>query len=223
MTDGTEPQETPGVVPGSEEGQSEEVTQVAPTPEVVDDTATKLQEAEKRNKDLEFRLTQQGRVNADLRRGTQPTQVVEEDIPAETYFSDPVGVTKKVVTNVLAEYESRQEQRRQAEEFLQLGAEARGSTPHRLLALHRQLQQASQDNPDEYLDILSAIDKAQDTAAEIQKASKTAVETATRNARAVTTEGGSTQVSPPAKSESEMSVAELREHLVKKHGELPYE
>lgn len=223
MTEETEPQKAPGTEPGPVEGPSEEVAQVVPTPEVVDDTAEKLQEAEKRNKDLEFRLTQRGRELAESRRVTQPAQAVEEDIPADTFFSDPVGVTKKVVTNVLAEYESRQEQRRQAEEYLQLGAEERGSTPQRLLALHRQLQQASQDNPDEYLDILSAIDKAQDTAAEIQKASKTAVETATRNARAVTTEGASTQTSPPAKSDEEMTVAELRAHLVKKHGELPYE
>jgi len=221
MTEEPEPQEAPEEALGLDDGQSVEPTQVSQTPEIVDERAHRVDELERQNKDLQYKLTQRGRELAEQRRTAQAHPTPDEDIPAETFFTDPASATRKVVSNVLAEYENRQEQRRQAEEYLQSGAEIRGSTPGRLLTLHRQLQQASQDNPDEYLDILASIDKAQNTAVEIQKATRTAVNTAARNARAVTSEGGGTQVSPPSKSEDEMTPKELREHLVKKYGEEP--
>jgi len=218
MTEETEPQATPEEVLGTEEGPSEEVSQVAPTPEVAAISQEQLQELERKNKDLEHRLTQRGRELADQRRANEPTRT-EEAIPADAYFQDPVGVTEKVVTKALAAFESRQEDRRNAEAYLASGAESRGSTSERLMDLHRRVQ-AAQDNPDEYLDILASLDQAQNTATEIKDATTAAVNTAQRNARAVTTEGGGTQVAPPAKTDDQMSVDELRAHIVKTQGEI---
>ena len=224
MIEETEPQEAPGATPGLEEGQSEEVAQVAPTPEVVDNTAEKLQEAEKRNKDLEFRLTQQGRENAELRRVQSPAQTTEEDIPADAYFSDPVAVTTRIVSKALAESESRQERRRQDGEMRRIVAEQHGIPLDKYDTYYRQLEAAAASgDPWEVHRTVARMYQAENTEEAISQAAKSAVDTATRNARAVTTEGASTQTSPPAKPDSELSIDELRAKLVKQHGELPYE
>jgi hypothetical protein len=213
------PQETPDNVVGSEDGQSQ-VTEVTPaTPAVDDSAAQRLRELEDKNRDLQLRLTQKGRELAEQRRSqTPPTQ--EEAILPDAFFTDPVNVTAKVVSRALADYEGRQEQKRQAERYLQEYAEEKGIPVRQLQALAERLQSA-QSNPEEYLDVLASIHQAQNTSAEIQRATKSAVDSAARNARAVTTEGGATQVTPPNKPVSEMTVEEHRAYLAKQHGIAP--
>jgi len=207
-----DPQETPDAEVGKETGQSPEsvVTTPAVEPAAVNEVAQKLAELEKQNRELQRRLTQQGRELAEQRR----TSSVPKETP--NFFENPEAVLEAKLTA----FEQRLEQRRQAEQLLRDFAEERGIPVRKLQQLNDEFQGATAD-PREYLEVLARLHAAGQTAEAIHVAQKATVETVQKNARAVTSETTSAQVSPPGKPIEEMTLEEYRAYLVKKHGEEP--
>jgi len=211
-----------------EEGQVDETGQGenAVPPETPQDDGQALKERmeklERSYQEAQRVIGRQGRELGELRKQRPASEPGEDNIAPDAFFTDPVNVTTKVVSRALAEFEARQEQKRQAERYLQAYAEEQGIPVRQLQALNEKLQSAQSD-PDAYLDVLAQIHRAQNTSQEIQKAAQSAKDSVIRNARAVTTESTNTQVSPPGKSFDDMTLAEQREYLIKKYGEAPPE
>ena len=173
-------------------------------------------------KDLQRDYTRKSQQLAEYQRQVQEQPAPVDDSPsAETFYQDPVGSTAKVVQKVFADYESRQEERRQAEQYLHSFAEDRGIPERNLQQLNARYV-AAQNDPEARLEILAAIHAAQNAGTQLQAAQKTIKDDVQRNARAVTAEGGALGVPESA----EISMEEFRSwprekreaYLIKRYG-----
>lgn len=204
-----DPQATPGEDAGMEVGQSQESQEpVASVGPVADEVTQRLKELEEKNRELQRRLTQQGRELAETRRSPSAPQP-----GTAVFWENPEAVLEAK----LRDFEQRQEQRRQAEEMLREFAEEKGIPVRELKRLNEELQGAAVD-PVSYLETLAKFHQAKNAANAVQDAAKSATLSAQKNARAVMAEAGATQAVPPSKPESEMSVDEMRATLIKKYG-----
>jgi hypothetical protein len=179
----------------------------------------RMEKLEKSYQEAQRVIGRQGKELGELRK--RPIPQTEETIAPDAFFTDPVNVTTKVVSRALAEFEARQEQKRQAERYLQEYAEEKGIPVRQLQALNERLQSASAD-PDAYLEMLTQLHQAQNTSEAIRSATQSAKDTATRNARAVTSESASANISPPGKSFDQMTGDEMREWIKKNYGEASF-
>ena len=207
-----DPQTLPGGDAGSEDGLPQESQEpVASVGPVVDETTQRLKDLEDKNKDLQRRLTQQGRDLAEYRRSSSSPQSTQAN-PAG-FFENP----EAVIEAKLRDFEQRQEQRRQAEDMLREFAEEKGIPVRELKRLNEELQGAAVD-PVSYLETLAKFHQAKNAANAVQDAAKSATQSAQKNARAVMAEGGASQAMSPSKPESEMSIDERRAALIKQYG-----
>jgi DNA repair exonuclease SbcCD ATPase subunit len=177
----------------------------------------RLEKLERSYKELQAEFTRKSQRLAEIERARQQQPPQDSTPSPEEFYSDPVQGTMKVVSKVFSEYEARQEQRRQAEEYLQSRAEEAGIPIGEMKRLYRDFVEASND-PDRLTETLVSIHRARHADSQLQSAKKTVQDAVTRNARAVTTETAGTNTSPPGKSFDDMSLQEQREYLIKKLG-----
>jgi hypothetical protein len=208
-----DPNETP-VEDGQEQGQPGQESQVSEEPQV-DPVAEKLRELEEQNKNLHYKLTQQGRKLKQYEEVAPPR--TQEPAAEEFDWQNPGASIGKYVSKALGDFENRQEQRRQAEEMIRRTAEDRGIPVPKLQEYYVRLQEAAQD-PYELMDTVARMYQADHAQEAISQAARTAQETAQRNARAVTTESSSTQPIEPHKSLKEMTDEELEKYVQRKYG-----
>ena len=122
-----DPQTPPGEDTGLEAGLSQESQEpVASVGPAFDETAQRLKELEEKNRELQRRLTQQGRELAEVRRSPSTSKT---EAPL-AFFENP----EAVLDAKLRDFEQRQEQRRQAEEMLREFAEEKGIPVRELIA-----------------------------------------------------------------------------------------
>lgn len=220
MQDELDPQTAPEGQ-ADEPGQGEPEAKSPEAPPVVDvgqATQERLEKLEKSYTEAQRIIGRQGRELGELRKAAPRNQVQEEVIPPESFFTDPVNATTKVMTRVLDQYEARQEGKRQAERYLRSWSEANGMTESEILSWNDKFETSLSD-PEARLELIREMHRSQNASSEIEKAARTAKDTVTRNARAVTAEADSTRVSPPGKSFNDMSGEEMREWIKRNHGE----
>lgn len=173
----------PPVEDGSQEGQP--VEQTEPTPEI-DPVETRLAELEKQNKNLQYRLTQQGRERKQAQAQPEP-ETVAEDFD----WNNPGASIKKEVVGALGDFEARQERRRRSDEMKRMVTKEYGIPDDDYDVYYRQLEEAAASgDPLELHRTVARMYRADHTEQAISEAKRVATETVTRNARAVTTEGG---------------------------------
>lgn len=203
--DDLDPQVTPEE--GEDAGQNQDSPPQSQQAPQADPVAQKLNELEAHNKELQDRLTRQGRELANMRRQPQTQTPAEE---RKAFFDDPDGVLeafKRDIVNTL-------EQHRQTDMMLRNFAEEKGIPMRRLQSLNDRLSSAM-NNPDDYLELLYEIHAAQDAATQVQKAVSAATDTVKQQARAVTAEGGQPAPGEPA----EIPIEEFRKWPKEKRAE----
>lgn len=217
-----DPQQAPeGQAPA---GEGEQEVTSPETPAVDDGQALKerLEKLERSYQEAQRLIGRQGQELGQLRKvaaQVPASKPQDESIPPDAFYADPVSATTKVVTRVLSEFEARQEQRRQLERYLRKVQEQHGVTEDQLQALNEKYELAQSD-PEARISILLDIHRALNASQEIEKAAQTAKDTVTRNARAVTSESGSSHVSPPGKAFEDMTGDEMRAWIKKNYGEV---
>lgn len=167
---------------------------------------------EKQNKEAQRKITQQGQELAQYKRAQTPP-----DNDEELYTLDSVAATKRIVTSALSDYERRQQEQRQAEQYLDRFAREHNIPAHELQETYEDLAAAANDRT-AMLEVLATLHRARNINVQLEAARQTAQDTATRNARAVTTQTGTHQQTPPAKEFEQMSLAEQRQHLIETLG-----
>jgi hypothetical protein len=207
-----DPQETPGT-PGTEEGQPAEPAET-PEPQPVDKAAQELERLKAENEKLQHRLTQRGR---ELKQLNQQPPVTQEPAAEGFDWENPGASIGKYISKAFGDFETRQEQRRQAEELLRHTAEERGIPVPKLQEYYTKLQEASQD-PYELMDTVARMYQADHTDAAITEAKRTMQENTQRNARGVTAEGSSTQPIAPQKPIDDMNDEELEAYVERTYG-----
>jgi len=215
MQEELDPQAASDEEQANESGQDEQVVSPDAAPDQGQAERERLAKLEQSYKEAHRTITKLTQKLSDYEKRGQPA---EAEIPADAWFTDPARSTKKVVADVLMEFESRQEQKHQTERLLQDFAEERGLSRRQLQALNEDIQAAMAD-PNAYLEMLGQLHAARNTGAEIQKVARLAKDSVERNARAVTTETTASRVSPPGKPFSEMSGNEMRDWILRNHGE----
>lgn len=206
-----DPTATPGT-PGTVEGQPAASGQ-QPEPQV-DPVATKLAELEEQNKNLQYRLTQQGRELKQF-KGSQPQTPAQQ--PEDFDWANPGASIGKYVGKALSDFESRQDQRRQAEEMIRQTAEQNGIPVPKLQEYYAKLQEASTD-PYELMNTVARMYRADHAEEAITQARRAAQESVERNARGVTSQGGATQPLPSQKAVADMNDKELDEYVMRTYG-----
>lgn len=209
-----DPNTTPGE-PGSE-GQPVESTE-PPTPEV-DPTEERLVALEQQNKDLQHKLTQQGRERKMQETQTPPAEPAKEDFD----WNDPGASIKGSVRQEFAEFEARQDRRRQADEMIQHTADHHGIPVPELQKYYRRLEEASQD-PVQLMETVARMYLADNAEEAVSQARNAAQESVERNARGVTSKGAATQPTPEEKPYDEMSDEEKDDFVMRKYGKADWQ
>ena len=146
-------------------------------------------------RDLEKDYTRKSQKLSRLEREAQVSTVQskpEVKISPEEFWGDPVTGTERVVEKVLSGFEARQQQQRQLEKYLDQWATDNQIPVREMQNLYQQVVEAS-SNPDDLMQLLVDVHRARNASTEIQRAQQVMEETARKNARAVTSQGGSTQ------------------------------
>lgn len=197
---------------GGTEGQPEESqTQDEPQVDPIEDKLAKL---EKENRDLQYRLTQRGR---ELKKFQESTPVPQPQEADEFDWNNPGASIGKYVGKALSDFESRQEQRRQAEEMIRQTAEQHDIPVRDLQEYYRKLEDAAND-PLELMNTVARMYRADHAEEAVSHARDAAEQSVQRNARAVTSKGGPTQPTPEQKPLDDMSDKELDEFVKREYG-----
>lgn len=200
-----DPNATPGE-PGTEGGQPAEQTQADPV-------AVKLAQLEEANKNLQHKLTQYGRKVA-----AYEAKPASQNQPSDEFdWANPRRSIREEFKSELAEFETRQEQRRAAQELMRRTAEQHGIPEPKLQEYYTRLQEAASD-PDELMGTIARMYRADHAEEAISEAKRQTQQTMERNARGVTSEGGATKQTPSSKSVKDMSDKELTEHVERIYG-----
>jgi len=183
-----------------EETSTNEHSVESPSPSVpseMDTLKSQFNSLEDRYKHAERKISSQGEELRQYKEAAQKTTSTPET--GGDFWSDP----EARIDSRLQDMERRMEQRRQAETMLRDFAEEKGIPVRDLQRLNDSLQ-ASSNDPYEYMDMLARLHQSENTTEAIQNATQQARDTVQQNARAVTSEGGSSGESPAAPTLEEM-------------------
>lgn len=198
-----------GTPEGGEQAPKEQGGAGSTSTPAIDPVEARFAKLEASYKEAQRKITLQGQ---ELARYKQQVQT-PPDNDEELYSLDSVAATKKIVTSALTEFERRQQEQRQAEQYLERFARERNIPAHELQDTYEQLANAANDR-NAMLEVLATLHRAQNIETQLSQVQQTAQDNATRNARAVTTQSGNQQQTTPAKEFEQMTLAEQRQYLV---------